>query len=306
MSEHLKGAWAASLTPQNNDLSVDLEKMLNHYRWLLANGCDGIAVLGTTGEANSFSVAERRQVIDAVAGSGIPLTSIIVGTGCCAVPDTVELTNAVLDAGCNHILMLPPFYYKGIGDDALFASFDTVIQAVGSSEMKIVIYDFPAMTGLEMSTDLLVRLNAAHPDTVVGVKDSSGNWPAMKAVAEAIPGFGTFAGTETYLLDALRIGGAGCISATANVTSVLCGNVYAAHLAGDDAAADVAQEEASRVRAALQQYPLIPGLKEIMAAHTGDAQWRNMRTPITPLPAADIAALESAIGGLGFSLAQAA
>lgn len=306
MSEHLKGVWAASLTPLNDDLSVNIDGMLDHHRWLLANGCDGIAVLGTTGEANSFSVAERRGVIDAVASSGIPLTSVIVGTGCCALPDTVELTRAVLESGCKHILMLPPFYYKGIGDDALYATFDAVIQAVGNAAMKIVIYDFPAMTGLTMSTELLVRLNAAYPDTVVGVKDSSGNWPAMQAVAEAIPGFGTFAGTETYLLDALRAGGAGCISATANVTSVLCGKIYAAHLAGDGAAADAAQAEASRVRAALQQYPLVPGLKEIMAAHSGDAHWRNMRTPITPLPAGDISALEGDISGLGFAMAQAA
>jgi 4-hydroxy-tetrahydrodipicolinate synthase len=306
MSEHLKGVWAASLTPLRDDLSVDLEHMLNHHRWLLANGCDGIAVLGTTGEANSFSLPERRQVIDAVAGSGIPLTSVIVGTGCCALPDTVELTRAVLDIGCRHLLMLPPFYYKGLDDDALFGSFDAVIQAVGDTGMKIVIYDFPAMTGLEMSTDLLVRLNAAHPQTVVGVKDSSGNWPAMKAVAEAIPGFRTFAGTETYLLEALRVGGAGCISATANVTSALCGPVYAAHLAGDAAAADAAQAEASAVRAALQQYPLIPGLKEIMARHTGDGTWRNMRPPVMPLPAERIAALNEAIGGVGLALAQAA
>jgi 4-hydroxy-tetrahydrodipicolinate synthase len=306
MSEFLKGVWAASLTPLRDDLSVDLEGMLNHHRWLLASGCDGVAVLGTTGEANSFSVPERRQVIDAVAESDIPLTSVIVGTGCCALPDTVELTRAVLDTGCRHVLMLPPFYYKGLDDDALYASFDAVIQAVGDENMKIVIYDFPAMTGLEMSTDLLVRLNRAYPQTVIGVKDSSGNWPAMQAVAAAIPGFCTFAGTETYLLDALRVGGAGCISATANVTSQLCARVYAAFMAGDDGAADAAQAEASAVRAALQEYPLIPGLKEIMAAHTGDSAWRNMRTPVMPLAAEKVELLNQAIGNLEFELAEAA
>jgi len=306
MLDDMQGAWAAALTPLNNDLSVNLDGMVAHHKWLLSQGCDGVAVLGTTGEANSFSVAERRAVIEAAAASGIDARKLMIGTGCCALPDTVELTRAVLDAGIPTVLMLPPFYYKGVSDDGLFAAFDHVIQTVGDPRLRIVVYDFPKMTGLDIGTDLLVRLHKAYPDTVVGVKDSSGNWDDMKAVADAIPGFGTFAGTEQYLLPTLQAGGAGCISATANATAHLCARVYAAFKAGDEAAAQAAQQSATEVRLMLQKYPAIPSLKQIMMAHTGDAGWRNMRPPIMPMAPDRAAALDSDMDQLGFNLAAAA
>ena len=301
-----KGVWAAALTPQNDDLSADLAAMVAHHRWLLANGCDGVAVLGTTGEANSFSVAERRAVIDAVAEAGLPGKQVMIGTGCCAVSDTIELTNAALAAGYENVLMLPPFYYKGLGDDHLYGAFDHVIQAVGDARLKVIVYDFPAMTGLEIGVPLLTRLHGDHPDTVVGIKDSSGSWPDMQAVCEAIPGFYTYAGTEQYLLDDLKAGGAGCISATANATSQYCGRVYAAFTSGDMAAAEQAQAEATEVRLMLQGYPAVPSLKAIMAEHAGRSGWRNLRPPMLPLSETQARTLAADMERLGMTLAQAA
>ena len=306
MSDPLSGVWSAAVTPQRANLSVDLDKMVAHHKWLLGNGCDGISVLGTTGEANSFSVAERLDVIAAAANSGIAKNKLMIGTGCCALPDTIELTKAALDAGFGQILMLPPFYYKGIGNDGLFACYDQVIQSLGDDRMRIVIYDFPTMTGLEINTELLIRLNRAFPKTVVGVKDSSGNWEDMKAVARAIPGFRTFAGTELYLLDTLKEGGAGCITATGNATSHLCQPVYAAHLAGDAAGAEAAQATASAARKMLQAFGFVPGMKELLAQNTGDEAWRNMRPPMLPLSSEAVAALNQACHELGFTLAEAA
>ncbi len=306
MSDPLSGVWSAAVTPMNDDLTVNLDKMVAHHKWLLANGCDGIAVLGTTGEANSFSLRERLDVISAAANSGIAAEKLMIGTGCCALPDTIELTRAALDAGFGQILMLPPFYYKGVGDDGLFACYDQVVQTLGDDRMRIVVYDFPAMTGLEIGTDLLVRLNKAYPKTVVGVKDSSGNWDDMQAVARAIPGFRTFAGTELYLLAALKEGGAGCITATGNATSHLCQVVYAAHLAGDAAGAEAAQETASAARKMLQAFGMVPGMKELMAQNTGDGAWRNMRPPMLPLSADAVQSLNQACRDIGFTLAEAA
>jgi len=306
MSDPLSGVWSAAVTPMNDDLTVNLDKMVAHHKWLLANGCDGIAVLGTTGEANSFSLRERLVVISAAANSGIAAEKLMIGTGCCALPDTIELTRAALDAGFGQILMLPPFYYKGVGDDGLFACYDQVVQTLGDDRMRIVVYDFPAMTGLEIGTDLLVRLNKAYPKTVVGVKDSSGNWDDMQAVARAIPGFRTFAGTELYLLAALKEGGAGCITATGNATSHLCQVVYAAHLAGDAAGAEAAQETASAARKMLQAFGMVPGMKELMAQNTGDGAWRNMRPPMLPLSADAVQSLNQACRDIGFTLAEAA
>ncbi len=306
MSDPLSGVWSAAVTPLHGDLTVNLEAMVAHHEWLLGNGCDGVAVLGTTGEANSFSLPERLEVIAAAARSGIAKQRLMIGTGCCALPDTIELTRAALDAGFNQILMLPPFYYKGVSDDGLFACYDSVIQELADDRMRIVVYDFPAITGLDMGTELLVRLNAAYPKTVVGVKDSSGNWDDMQAVARAIPGFRTFAGTEQYLLAALRAGGAGCITATGNATSHLCQAVYAAHLAGDTAGAEAAQEVATAARLMLQAHGAVPAMKELMAQNTGNGAWRNMRPPIMPLSADGVAALEGACQEINFKLAEAA
>ena len=139
MSNSLSGVWSAAVTPLFDDLTVNYPGMVAHFEWLLANGCDGVAALGTTGEANSFTLGERLGVIEAAASSRIARDQIMIGTGCCALPDTIELTKAALDAGFHQILMLPPFYYKGVGNDALFSCFDYVIQKIGNSEKSEVV-----------------------------------------------------------------------------------------------------------------------------------------------------------------------
>ena len=306
MSETLRGVWAAALTPQKADQSIDLDAMVAHQRWLLAQGCDGIAVAGTTGEANSFTVAERLAVIDAVADAGIAAHQAMIGVGCCALGDTVTLAKAALAAGYVNCLMLPPFYYKGVSDDGLFRAFAESIERIADPRLRVYVYDFPKMTGLEIGTELLVRLAEAFPGTIVGVKDSSGRWDDMHDCLEALPGFGLFAGTETYLLPALQAGGAGCISATVNVTSQLAAAVYRAFGEGDGAAAEAAQAYASEVRAILDDYPAIPALKRIMADSGGAADWRPMRAPMMPLSGAEADRLLSALAAAGFRLADAA
>ena len=306
MSNSLSGVWSAAVTPLFDDLTVNYPGMVAHFEWLLANGCDGVAALGTTGEANSFTMGERLGVIEAAASSRIAKDKIMIGTGCCALPDTIELTKAALDAGFHQILMLPPFYYKDVGDDALFSCFDYVIQKIGNSEMRVVVYDFPKMTGLEIGADLLVRLNKMYPQTEVGEKDSSGRLEDMQAVARAIPDFRTFAGTEQYLLPILKEGGAGCITATGNATSMLCQDVYAAYLSGNILSAEAAQEIATATRLMLQTYGAVPAMKELMAENSGNLNWRNMRPPILPLSVSEVAALNKACAELGFRLAKAA
>jgi 4-hydroxy-tetrahydrodipicolinate synthase len=305
MQNRLKGVWAAALTPQKADLSAETAAMVAHHKWLLANGCDGVALGGTTGEANSFSVSERRELIDAVQAAGIAGDQMMVGVGCCAIPDTVELTKASLAAGYGNVLMLPPFYYKGVSDDGLFAAYAEVISRVADERLRIYVYDFPKMTGLEISTELLVRLNDAFPNTIVGVKDSSGRVEDMLAVCEAIPGFGTFAGTEQFLLPVLQAGGAGCISATANVTCAVSAAVYQAYLA-DNGDGEAAQERATAVRLMLQAYGAIPSMKEAMAVHTGNPAWRHMRPPMVPMATDAAAKLAGDMAALGFTLPLAA
>jgi 4-hydroxy-tetrahydrodipicolinate synthase len=299
----LGGVFAAALTPLNGDLSPDHEAMLGHYRWLLARGCDGVAALGTTGEANSFSVEERLAIIEALAASDIDPGRLLIGTGCCAIPDTVRLSRAALDMGAAGVLMLPPFYYKNPSADGLYAAYAEVIERLGDERLAIYVYHFPAMTGIDISIAFLERLVADYPDTVVGLKDSSGDWSHTEAVCRALPGFGVFAGSEQFLLPVLRAGGAGCISATVNVTCQLAAGVYARWRESD---AEALQEELSNLRLKIQAYPAIAALKQIMAHTRGRAEWLNLRPPLLPLKPDQAAALLSELGGIGFVLPAAA
>jgi 4-hydroxy-tetrahydrodipicolinate synthase len=299
----LQGVFAAALTPLDADLNADHAALLAHYRWLLNNGCDGIAVLGTTGEANSFSVDERLALLDAVAESDIDSGKLLIGTGCCAIPDTVRLTRRALEMGAAGALVLPPFYYKGVGEDGLFAAFARIIEQVGDPLLRIYIYHFPRMTGVDISVSLLERLVAAYPQTVVGLKDSSGDWSNTEAVCQALPGFGVFAGSEQFLLPTLRAGGAGCISASANVTCALVAELYR-HWR--EAEADALQEHVTQVRRAIEAYPMIPALKWLLAGWQGRPGWLELRPPLTNLEGTRAVELAAALEAVGFTLPSAA
>ena len=292
--DHLlpKGVYAACLTPQHENLSVDHAALAEHGRWLLDNGCDGLVLMGTTGEANSFGVVERMDMLDAVLEAGIPAERLMVGTGCCAVPDSVTLTRHAVARGVGGVLMLPPFYYKNVRDEGVFAAFDQVIQQVGEAGLQIYLYHFPQMTAVPFTNELIARLLDAYPETIAGMKDSSGDWMHMKSTVAAFPGFRVFAGTERYLLDILKAGGGGCITATTNVTCPLAGEVFA-RWKGDDAR--VLQHRLTELRAAIEAYPMIPALKRIMAARTGREVWLNMRPPQAPLGEDEAAALLDAL-----------
>ena len=296
MSEIASGPWAAALTPLNEDLSIDHAAYADHVAWLLDNGCAGVAALGTTGEANSFSLDERRELIARLGERGFAPERMLIGVGCCAAPDTVALTRAALAGGFHNVMMLPPFYYKNVSDEGLFRAYANAIETVGDPRLRVIIYDIPPMTGFKLSVDLLRRLRETFPGVVVGVKNSSGDWSAMQATLNALPGFKVFAGSERFLLQTLRAGGPGCISATANVTSRALAEVYANWRGAE---ADALQEAATRTRAALEKYPPIPALKEIMALTREEPGWRRLRPPLVNLGAGDAASLRAALHGLG-------
>ncbi len=284
MGERITGVMAAGLTAFRDDISIDVDGTLAHTKWLLANGCDGVLLFGTTGEANSLSVDERLAFLDALGASDLPKDRLMIGTGCCALPETVALTRKTLEIGIESALMLPPFYYKNPSDDGLYAHFARTLEAVGDSRLKFYLYHFPQMSAVPFSHDLIERLLKDFPGTFCGVKDSSGDFENMKAMAERFDGFDVFAGTERYLLDILRAGGVGTITATGNCTSVMCGAVYAAWRAGASDA-DGLQEQLTAQRLALQAYPAAAALKELLARESGKAAWRNVRAPFLPLPA---------------------
>jgi 4-hydroxy-tetrahydrodipicolinate synthase len=278
-----KGVLAAVLTPMDDDLAPDHASFSVHCHRLLAAGCHGLSVFGTTGEANSLSVAERLAALEVLLESGVPADALLPGTGSCALTDTVHLSRAALEAGTAGVLVLPPFYYKGVGDDGLFRFFAEVVERIGDDTLRLYLYHIPQMTGVELGLSLISRLIDAYPGAIAGTKDSSGDEKRIETLCREFPDFSVLAGTETLLLETLRNGGEGCISATVNVTSRLARQVYDAHVAGRDDEAQVLQKRLSTLRASIESLPMIPALKAIMADLTGEKAWRNLRPPLSGL-----------------------
>lgn len=278
------GVNAAVLTPMHTDLSPDTDRHAAHCRWLLAHGCDGLGILGTTGEANSFGLYERRAILDGLVAHGIPAARLLPGTGCASLADTVELTRHARDAGCRGALLLPPFYYKGPSEDGLFAYFSEVVQRVGGG-IALYLYHFPQQSAVPITLALLARLLREAPAAIRGVKDSGGDYANMAAMVREFgaEGFEVYTGSDEYLQRILAGGGAGCITAASNANAAWGGIVYARR---EGAEADAAQAMLTATRRAATSVPLIPGLREVIARATGDAGWRTIRPPHLPLPRA--------------------
>jgi 4-hydroxy-tetrahydrodipicolinate synthase len=293
------GVFAACLTPLKSNLDVDNTALVRHCRWLLANGCDGLAPLGSTGEANSFSVLERKKLLDVLIESGLQPECLLVGTGCCAIPDACDLTRHAIAHGVGGVLMLPPFFYKGVSDEGVFRYYEQIIQNIGESRLRIYLYHFPKMTGVPIDEPLIERLLKTYPRTVVGMKDSGGDWNHMKSICQRFPEFRVYAGSEQFLLDILKIGGVGCISASTNITCTMASKVFHAWRSKN---ATELQDALNRVRGVIEKYPLIPALKQVMANATGNHDWLNMRPPFATLNENEASKIEKNLNKLGFSV----
>jgi 4-hydroxy-tetrahydrodipicolinate synthase len=295
-----RGVLSPVVTPFTADLRPDAAALAGHCRWLLAQDV-GLAVFGTNSEANSLSVAEKLGLLDALVEAGLPPARMMPGTGTCALPDTVELTRRAVTHGCAGVLMLPPFYYKGVSDDGLFASYAEVIERVGDARLRIYLYHIPPVSQVPITLSLIERLLARYPGTIAGIKDSSGDWANTQAMLERFQphGFDVFSGSETFLLATLRAGGAGCISATANVNPAAI-----ARLAREwrNADADAQQAALDGVRATFQKFPMIPALKAAVAHFSGQAAWATVRPPLVSLNAEQRKALVDALHAQSFAM----
>lgn len=258
-------------------------------------------MFGTTGEANSFSVEERIHVLDAAINAGLPPQQMMVGTGCAALPDTVRLTRHAIDRGVLGILMLPPFYYKGASDEALAASYDRVIEGVGSDDFRLVLYHIPGVSGVPITSTLVDLVRERHPKMLAGIKDSTGDWEHSKMLIERFSDLAVFPGAENLVAAGLKVGGAGCISAGCNVNARAIRGLYDAALAGEDVAERHADVE--RIRMILQRYALIPAMKQMVADAKSDPDWARLRPPFIPLSEADAKALAADLQALDFRLA---
>ena len=280
MSKTLSGVIAAVATPIDESGAPDLKRATDLARHLLDNGCDGLNVLGSTGEATSFSRDERKSVMDAYKSNGLPLDRLMVGTGAASVSDAIALTRHAAELGFAGALVLPPFYYKGVTDDGLVNYIDALVSATKDSALPIYLYHYPQLTGIPWHVELIKRLRKTFPSRIVGLKDSSGDMAFARSAAAVAPDFAVFPSTEACLLDARKGEFAGCISATANLNADLCTRAFTQ---GDAAAL----EAAVAIRKLFDGRPLVPGVKTLLAHIHGDPALARVRPPLAAVSAAD-------------------
>jgi 4-hydroxy-tetrahydrodipicolinate synthase len=287
MSEsRLAGVIAAVATATNGAGEPDCTRSTELARFLLDNGCDGLNVLGTTGEATSYGLSQRQTVMNAYRSAGLPLDRMMVGTGAAATADAVALTRHAAELGFGGALVLPPFYYKVVPDDGLASYVATVVAATADCPVPIYLYHYPQLSGVPWRLDLIRRLLAAHGRRIAGLKDSSGDTAYAREAATIDPNFKVFPSTEAVLLEARSGAFAGCISATANLNADLCARAF--HN-GDGAAL----EAAVSIRKLFDGRPLVPGVKTLLAHIHSDPAWVRVMPPLAEFPAADRAAVVS-------------
>jgi 4-hydroxy-tetrahydrodipicolinate synthase len=298
----IRGVYCASATPVNADVSPDLGALAAHAKALIADGCDGIALLGTTGEANSFSLSERMTILEAAAKAVGP-ERLMPGTGVNALPETIELTRHALSLGVTRVVMLPPNYYKGVSDEGLYRAYAQVIESIGDSRLQLVLYHIPQVSGVAVSHDLIERLVTAFPQTVVGIKDSAGKIENMQAMIARFPGFSVLAGADPLLLPLMGMGGAGCITATSNLVADSLATVFRHHAdLTRTAEVEAAQARINAFRDLSNSYTQIPAIKAMVAYRHGSDIWTRMRPPLVGLTPAELAQLKDRLTAIGASV----
>ena len=300
-AQRIRGVLAPVVTPFKTDLSPDCERFIRHCQWLLSQNC-GLAVFGTNSEANSMAANERSTLLDAVVAAGIDPSRMMPGTGCCSIAETVELTTHAVRHGCAGVLMLPPFYYKDVSEEGLYRYFSEVVQRVGDTRLKIYLYHIPPVAIVGITPKLVELLLKAYPNAIAGMKDSSGDWNNTKTFLDAFAknGFDVFVGSESFLLANMRSGGAGTISATANVNPAAIHKLYRQWNN-----ADQKQSKLNVVREVFssRKFPsMIATLKQAIAIYRNDSEWSRVRPPLVELTREQAKLLAAELKAIGFTM----
>jgi 4-hydroxy-tetrahydrodipicolinate synthase len=296
----LPAVFSPVLTPIQADLGPDVARLLKQCQWLDKNGV-GQAIFGTNSEANSFSSGQKIRTLEELVVGGLNPKHLMPGTGACSIDETVAMTKVAVNAGCAGVLMLSPFYYKDVSDEGIYRFYANVIEKVASSHLKIYVYNIPPVTKITLSLPLLERLVKDFPSTVVGIKDSSGDWAYTESVIQSLAsgGFQVYAGSETFLMRTLRAGGMGCISATANVNPKAISDLA---MRWQDADADERQAQLDIVRSAFAKYPMIPAMKTAVAHFSKESTWESVLPPLIGLQPEQKVSLLSDLEKIQFSM----
>ncbi len=306
-SKRIRGVLTPVVIPFKTDLSPDRERFIRHCQWLLSQN-SGLAPFGTTSEANSMSTDERISLLDALVSARIDPSRMMPGAGCCSISETVELTAHAVKHGCAGVLMLPPFYYKDVSEEGLYRYFSEVVQRVGDARLRIYLYHIPPVAIVGITPKLVERLLKAFPGTIAGMKDSSGNWNNTETFLDAFSsdGFDVFVGSESFLFANMRNGGAGTISATANVNPAA---IYELYTVASAVSADVVLEpQQARLNVmrdvfSSRKFPsMIAALKQAIAIYANDPEWARVRPPLIELMTAQAKVLAAELKRIGFTM----
>ncbi|MGA7571408.1 MAG: dihydrodipicolinate synthase family protein [Candidatus Aquilonibacter sp.] len=268
---NLTGVWSAVLTPVDESYEPDAARAVAYYRDLLRDGIDGINLLGTTGEAMSFSADQRLRLMEAIAAS-VPRERTMCGTGAASLTDAVRLTRAAGELGFAAALIMPPFFFRDASDDGILRFFDELLSRAGPLRTTILLYNFPRMTGITFHADLVDRLIEAFPGAISGMKDSSNDVALQKELLERHPDLRVFPSTEETLIEAKSYGAAGCISGSVCLWPQAA---HAAYAEGDASAATAV----GQARAALTGAPLISLVRARVARVRNDDTWLRAMPP---------------------------
>mgnify|MGYP001384661560 CR=1 FL=1 len=297
--EKFSGVLTPVLTPFKKDLKPDVNRFIKQCQWLLSQNVS-LAVFGTNSEANSLAVHEKISLLNSLVEAGINPNSMMPGTGCCSLTESIELTSHAINLGCKGALMLPPFYYKEVSDEGIFRSYSEIIQKIGSEKLKIYLYHIPQVSGVGLSINLIDRLVNEYPKVIAGIKDSSGDWENIKNILDRQwDDFRVFAGTESILLKTLQAGGAGCISATANINPKAIYNLYKNWVSDQ---AEELQIKLNEIRNLMESYPMIPALKSVVAYYSKHIEWNIVRPPLVSLKKDSQEELLQKLDNFGFNI----
>jgi 4-hydroxy-tetrahydrodipicolinate synthase len=287
-----RGLYVALATPLGDEGMPQLELLAARARTLLEQGCDGIALFGTSGEGPAFPVAERIAGLEALLAAGIPPERLVVAATAAAAGDALALTRHALSMGVSDVLLAPPFFLKGIDDDGLFRCYAEHIARAGSTRLRLLLYHIPQVTGIALGPDLIERLATAFPEVVIGVKDSGADWSCTRRLLVRFPQLEILCGEETHLPQALALGGAGTICGMANFVPELMRRLIDSRDPGEGAAL---LERLCALSERIERCgPFHPALRALIAGRTGEPAWLRCLPPMSPLPEDDRASLVAA------------
>ena len=278
----IKGLISPILSPFDDSLNFNQEMYNELAKDLLSTGCSGLAPFGTTGEALSVSNDERMQALENLIKSGVSPDKLIPGTGLCNFPDTVKISRHAVELGCKGVMTLPAFYFKDVTDEGLFQYYERLIDEINHPNLKIYLYHIPQVSGVGLSIPLVKKLRSAYPEIIVGIKDSSGVWENTEQLL-SIDGLIVYPGAELPVIDAIKLGGPGCISATANFNPTNIAKVIELSHDGKWDQAEEVHKDVKEVRYLFQDYSAIPAQKAMLAIKYKDERWKNIRPPLVQI-----------------------